>query len=86
MVTLTLPCVGVEDKDPVLWMHFLPFAKMADDDRNEFQMVLKFMREHSELHNPIYSNGACIRKDKTTKKIVGTMYGAGWRGAQVPSK
>lgn len=59
---------------------------MTQDEKLEFQLVLDYMREHSKLHNPIYCNGAAIQKNKETKKILGVMYGAGWRGAQVQSK
>ncbi len=76
--------VGVENNIPVLWMHFLPFSQMTEAEIAEFQYVCNFMHKHKSMHNAIYSNGACIRKGKTTKKIIGSMYAAGWRGAQVP--
>ena len=76
----------MEDNTPVLWMHFLPFSAMTAEEREEFQMVARYLHAYSKMHNAIYSNGSCIRNNKATRKIVGTMYGAGWRGAQVPSK
>jgi hypothetical protein len=79
-------CAGVEDNIPVLWMHFYPFKSMSEQDRKDMQFVCDFMYAHKSMHSPIYSNGACIRKNRATRKIVGTMYAAGWRGAQVPCK
>lgn len=74
----------MEDEKPILWMHFIRFSDMTPEDREELQFVCDFMNKHRALHNPIFSNGACIRTKKATKKILGDMYAAGWRGAQVP--
>lgn len=75
---------GVDQGVPVLWMYFLKFSNMTEADKEEFQFACDYMYRHKSMHTTIYCNGACIKKSKTTKKIVGTMYAAGWRGAQVP--
>ena len=76
---------GVEGKTPVLWMHFLPFSQMTEEEKDEFQFICDYFFKYKSMHNGIYINGASIKKKKTSKKIIGCMYGAGWRGAYVTS-